>query len=76
MAKMKLIPSDVLVNEVWGEIGTPKRDKMEARLKEEVEAYHLGEAIRKARLSQDLTQEQLGQKIGVQKSKISKFNYH
>ena len=76
MAKMKLIPSDALVNEVWGEVGTPKRDKMETRLKEEVEAYHLGEAIRKARLSQNLTQEQLGQKIGVQKSQISKFNYH
>lgn len=73
MAKMKLIPSDVLVDEVWGETGTPKRDRMEAQLKEEVEAYEVGEAIRKARLSQNLTQEQLGQKIGVQKSQISKF---
>ncbi len=46
---------------------------MEARLNEEVEAYYVGEAIKKARQAQHLTQEQLGERIGVQKSQISKF---
>jgi len=33
----------------------------------------LGEAIKRARKEQNLTQEQLGKKIGVQKSQISKL---
>ena len=33
----------------------------------------VGEAIRKARLAQNLTQEQLGERIGVQRAQISKL---
>ncbi len=33
----------------------------------------MGEAIKKARLEQNLTQDELGQKIGVKKSQISKI---
>ena len=36
-------------------------------------AYIVGEAIRKARLAQNLTQEQLGERIGVQRAQISKL---
>ena len=39
MDKMNFTPADDLVDEVWGKIGTPERDAMEARLKEEVRAY-------------------------------------
>lgn len=35
--------------------------------------YIVGEAIRKARLAQNLTQEQLGERIGVQRAQISKL---
>ena len=38
-----------------------------------VNAYIVGEAIRKARLAQNLTQEQLGERIGVQRAQISKL---
>ena len=38
-----------------------------------VNAYIVGEAIRKARLAQNLTQEQLGEHIGVQRAQISKL---
>lgn len=38
MAKMNLSPASELVDEVWGKIGTPERDEMEARLKEEHES--------------------------------------
>ena len=48
---------------------------METKLKEDVNAYIVGEAIRKARLAQNLTQEQLGERIGVQRAQISKC-YH
>ena len=56
-----------------GEIGTPERDAMEAKLEEEVNAYFVGEAIKKARLQQHLTQEELGERVGVKKSQISKL---
>lgn len=36
MARMNLTPADDLKNELWGPIGTPERDAMEAQLKEEI----------------------------------------
>ena len=73
MEKMNLTPLSVIVDEVWGKIGTPERDAMEAQLKEELQAYHIGKAIKEERLKQNLTQEELGAKIGVKKSQISKL---
>lgn len=70
---MKLTSLDELTYEIWGPIGTPERDKMEKQLREDLNAYHLGEAIKKARQAQNLTQEQLGERVGVQKSQISKL---
>lgn len=73
MAKMNLIPLSVVVDEVWGEKGTPERDAMEAKLKEDLQAYYIGKAIKAERLKQNLTQEELGAKVGVKKSQISKL---
>ncbi len=73
MAQMNLTPLSVLVDETWGPVGTPERDAMEAQLKEDLNAYFIGEAIRKARQAQNLTQEQLGERIGVQKAQISRL---
>ena len=70
---MNLTPLSVVVDEVWGEKGTPERDAMEAQLKEDLQAYYIGEAIRAERLRQNLTQEELGAKVGVKKSQISKL---
>lgn len=39
MAKMNLTPLDVLADEVFGKIGTPKRDAMEKQLREECEFF-------------------------------------
>lgn len=68
MAQMKLIPADNMKDKLWGKRGTPEREAMETKLKEDVNAYIVGEAIRKARLAQNLTQEQLGERIGVQRA--------
>lgn len=73
MAKMNLTPLSVVVDEVWGEKGTPERDAMEARLKEDLQAHYIGETIKAERLRQHLTQEELGAKVGVKKSQISKL---
>ena len=62
-----------MVDEVWGKKGTPRRDAMEEQLKEEVNSYYLGEAIRKARLAQNRTQEELGKRVGVQRSQICRL---
>ena len=73
MAKLNLTQLATVVDEVWGKKGTPKRDAMEEQLKEDVNSFYLGEAIRKARLAQNLTQDELGKRIGVQRSQICRL---
>jgi DNA-binding XRE family transcriptional regulator len=73
MAEMKLVSVDDMVDKLWGKIGTPERDAMEAQLKEDVNSYFIGEAIKKMRQSQNLTQEELGERVGVQKAQISRL---
>ncbi len=67
--KIKMMTLDQLKDKHIGEIGTPERDKYEFDLKVEV----LGQMIKSTRKERHLTQEQLGDLIGVQKSQISKL---
>ena len=60
---MKYYTLEEITDEAIGKIGTPKRDKFEQDLKEELEAYHFGEAIKKVRLAKNLTQEELGERV-------------
>lgn len=73
VGKFELYSLDEVLDRHFGPIGTPERDAHEARVAEAVHAYELGEAIKKARLQQNLTQEQLGEKVGVKKAQISKL---
>lgn len=73
MDKTKFKPADEFVDKVFGEIGTPARDAIEAEIAEELRAQRIGKAIKDARLLQNLTQEELGDLIGVKKSQISKI---
>ncbi len=70
---MKTYTFDELKDKYLGEVGTSKRDEYEKALKEELQAYHIGEAIKQARLTKNLTQEELGERIGVQKAQISRL---
>ncbi len=70
---MKLYSLDEVKDELIGKIGTPERDEHERKVEEALHAYRIGEAIKNARLKQNLTQEELGEKIGVQKSQISRM---
>jgi ribosome-binding protein aMBF1 (putative translation factor) len=70
---MKTYSLDEITDKFIGKKGTPKRDKFDQDLKEEIQAYHVGEAIKQARLSKNLTQEELGEKVGVKKYQISRF---
>ena len=52
-----------------GEVGTTERDEYEYELRMDV----LGKMIKTARIEQNLTQEELGKLVGVQKAQISKL---
>lgn len=69
---MKIFTFDEIKDEFIGKIGTPKRDKFEFDLKLEV----LGYMIKAARKERNLTQEELGKMVGVQKAQISKLERH
>lgn len=73
VGKFKLYSMEEVLDEHFGPMGTPERDAHEARVAEAVHAYNIGEAIRKARIEQNLTQEELGERIGVKKSQISRL---
>lgn len=68
---MKTYSLDELTNKHIGKKGTPERDAFESELRIDL----LGEAIKKARKERNLTQEQLGNLVGVQKAQISKIEH-
>jgi len=67
--KLKTYTFDHIKDEMIGKTGTAARDTYEFELNLEL----LGEIIRVTRLQRNLTQEQLGELIGVQKAQISKL---
>ena len=73
IGNMKLYSFEEDKAELIGKVGTPERDEHERKVAEAVHAYHIGEAIKKARLLQNLTQEQLGERVGVKKAQISRL---
>ena len=70
---MKTYTLDEITDEAIGKKGTPKRDKFDQELEAEMRAYQIGEAIKQARLAKNLTQEELGEKVGVKKAQISRL---
>ncbi|MCM1317780.1 MAG: helix-turn-helix domain-containing protein [Bacteroides sp.] len=70
---MKYATFEELEDKYIGNIGTPRRDAYEQALKEEIHSYNIGEAIKQARIKQELTQEQLGERMGVQRAQVSRI---
>ena len=60
---------DQFIDEQYGQIGSPERDKLELGY----EAFELGFKIREARIKKGLTQEELAIKCGTNKGYISKI---
>jgi HTH-type transcriptional regulator/antitoxin HipB len=69
MKQMKSYSLSEMKDKYIGKPGTAERDKYEYELRMDV----LGRMIKQARQERNLTQEQLGQLVGVQKSQISKL---
>ena len=73
VGKFKMYSSDDVRDKHFGKVGTPRRDEFERSVAVSVHAYELGEAIKKARLQQNLTQEELGERVGVKRAQISRL---
>lgn len=73
VGKFKTYTSDEVLDRHFGKIGTPRRDEFEQRVAASIHTYKLGEAIKKARIEQNLTQEELGERIGVKRAQISRL---
>lgn len=67
--KSNLKSLDELIEEEYGKLGTPKRDKFEKGF----EAFKLGVLIQQARLEKGMTQAELAEKCGTNKGYISKI---
>lgn len=66
---MKAYTLDQVQNKLIGKIGTPERDVFEYELQMDL----IGKAIKQTRQERNLTQEELGKLIGVQKAQISRL---
>ena len=66
---MKTYSLEELTDKYIGKKGTKKRDEFENELRLDL----LGQAIKQARQERNLTQEQLGELVGVKKAQISKI---
>ncbi|MEO6228622.1 MAG: helix-turn-helix transcriptional regulator [Ferruginibacter sp.] len=66
---MKTYSLDELTDKYVGKKGTKKRDEFENELRLDL----LGQTIKQVRLERNLTQEQLGELVGVKKAQISKI---
>ncbi len=67
--KYKAVGLDTMIDKHIGKRGTEKREVFENELRIDL----LGHAIKQARKERNLTQEQLGVLVGVQKAQISKI---
>ena len=66
---MKTYTLDQVKDELIGKVGTSERDLFEYELQLDL----IGKAIKQTRKETNLTQEQLGKLIGVQKAQISRL---
>ncbi len=66
---MTTVSLDAMIDKHVGKIGMPARDAFEYELSIDL----IGEAIKRARKERNLTQEELGKLVGVQKAQISKI---
>lgn len=67
--EMKTYSLEEITDKYIGKKGTQKRETFEHELRLDL----LGEAIKQARKDRNLTQEELGKLVGVQKAQISKL---
>ena len=70
---METMTHEQMLDKYIGEVGTPERDQFEAEVSAEAQEYFIGAAIKETRKKQGLTQEELGERMGVKKSQVSRL---
>lgn len=73
IGNMRSYSLDEITDELIGKEGTAERNKFDMEVEESVRAFQIGEAIRKARTEQKMTQAELGERAGVNCSQVSKM---
>lgn len=66
---MKTYSIELVQDKLIGKVGSPERDRFEYELRMDL----IGKAIKQTRQERQLTQEELGKLIGVQKAQISRI---
>lgn len=69
MEDMKIYTFDEMLDKHVGKQGTPERTRYDNRM----DAFLIGEAIKNARQQKNLTQEELGEMVGVRRAQISRI---
>ena len=69
--EMKTYSLEEITDKHIGKRGSPKREAFENELRLDL----LGDAIKRARKDRNMTQEELGKLVGVQKAQISKLEH-
>ena len=72
IGNMKLYSLEEVTDELIGPKGSLEREKFDRQVEESLHTYRIEEAIKKS-LRQNLTQDELGERIGVQKAQISRM---
>lgn len=67
--KLKTTSLDILIDKHIGNVGSEKRNAFEYELQLDI----IGETIKNIRKERNLTQQQLGELVGVKKAQISKI---
>ena len=70
---MKLYSMEEVLDEIVGPVGTAERTAFDRDVEADILAWRVGEAIRQARESQHLTQQQLGERVGIRRGQISRM---
>ena len=70
---MKLTTHAEMLDRHIGKVGTPERDEFDKKVKAEIEAYKVGEALKQARLARNLTQEEVGERMGLHRAQVCRM---
>lgn len=70
---MKLTTHAEMLNRHIGKVGTPERDEFDRKVNADIEAYKVGEALKQARLAKNLTQEEVGERMGVTRGQVCRL---
>ncbi len=73
VGNMKFYTLDEVTDEIIGKKGSDERTEFDNKVEEALHIYRIGETIKNARIQHNLTQEELGEKIGVKRSQICKL---